>query len=544
MAISVGSLTFDEKWLCKQLRRDLRDDWFPDPLLFSDMIDSGQLAEKIVSNFAQNQGRYQASRSTLFNLPKENFTLRYALEMSLQDRMLYQGAAAYLMPHFDPCLDWKVFSHRYDPNKHATRTLFKPHVEAWKSFIGGVRSSLASDKVLVMTDVSNYYEHVETKLLHETFCQLLPEIKATPETKGQIRECLDRLFEWLSKWSFSAVRGLPQNRDASSFLANVYMIPVDRAVMATGNAYFRYMDDIRIVCPDVHTARRVLKSLIIALRERGLSVNAKKTAILLGSDPQISDHLNELSPAIQALDVAWNTRSRWAILRSLNDLRARTLEIITSGTTQSKDFRLCIRRLVWLASCEDMRVPAEFFSDITRNLIKTLDSAPATTDEFVDYLCAAPLSTFDLQAIGNYLTDPRLRIYTWQDYRLWLVLLERGIRDSFLVDTALSLINGGEDSASRAGASLYLGKFGMPEEKELLARQFKTLSSFLGQRAGIIAVHELPYRPLIKEYVSPWIRTDLKGVYLNLRNTQAGYVASREKPPITRFVDGGDDYAS
>ena len=197
------------------------------------MINSGHLAKKIVSNFAENLGRYQAAKSTLFNLPKENFTLRYALEMSLQDRMLYQGAAAYLMPHFDPCLDWKVFSHRYDRDKHAARTLFKPHVEAWKSFIGGVRSSLASDKVLVTTDVSNYYEHVETKLLHETFCQLLPEIKAAPETKGQIRECLDRLFEWLSKWSFSAVRGLPQNRDASSFLANVYMVPVDRAVIAT-----------------------------------------------------------------------------------------------------------------------------------------------------------------------------------------------------------------------------------------------------------------------------------------------------------------------
>jgi hypothetical protein len=55
MAISVGSLTFDEKWLCKQLR-DLRDDCFPDPLLFFDMIDSGQLAKKILSNFAENQG--------------------------------------------------------------------------------------------------------------------------------------------------------------------------------------------------------------------------------------------------------------------------------------------------------------------------------------------------------------------------------------------------------------------------------------------------------------------------------------------------------
>jgi len=544
MSLSIGSLQFEEQWLRKQLRKDLKDDWFPDPQLFSDMIDSGILAKIIEENFSANQGRYVASRSTLFNLPKPNFTLRYSLEMSIQDRMLYQGAASYLMPYFDPCLNWKVFSHRYENDRSSERGVFKPHVEAWKSFIGGVRAALPANKVLVTTDISNYYEHIEISRLSDTFKDLLPEISAAPEQKGRVRDCLERLFEWLAQWSFSSVRGLPQNRDASSFLANIYLVPVDRAVIATGNEYFRYMDDIKIVCSDIPSARRVLKALIVALRERGLSVNARKTDILEGRDPKVFEHLGELSPGIQALDAVWNTRSRWPIFRSLPSLQTKTLELIKTGQTQSKDFRFCIRRLTWVAGCKDFPVPPGYFAEITAALLRSLDSAPASTDEFVDYLSVASLNESELESISEYLVDPRLRIYTWQDYRLWLVLLRQGKRDQRLIDTSTGLIQSGVDSASRAGASLYLGRFGTAEEKETAGRLFSALTSFLGQRSAIIGIHELPFRPLIKECVAPYVRPDLSGVYRNLQRTKGRYIRELEDFPVARFIDQESGYAS
>jgi hypothetical protein len=544
MALSIGPLQFEEQWLYKQLRKDLRDDWFPDPKSFCDMIDSGILAKIISENFTKNQGRYAASESTLFNLPKPNFTLRYALEMSLQDRLLYQGAAAHLVPFFDSCLNWTVFSHRYDPNGNSLRSLFKPYVESWKNFTGGVRASLNDGTVLVTTDVSNYYEHIEIARLEGTFRQLLPELSIPADEKSHLREVLDRLFEWMSRWAFSTVRGLPQNRDASSFLANIYMIPVDRALVATGNAYFRYMDDIKIVCPDVLSARRALKTLIIALRERGLSVNARKTDILSANDEHISEHLSELSPEIQALDVAWNTRSRWPILRSLPSLRTRTIGLINSGKTQSKDFRFCVRRLIWLAGCKDMPVPSDFFLEITQAIIESLSSAPSSTDEFVEYLSIVELRQTDLDAIAKYLVDPQHRIYTWQDYRLWLVLLRQGQRDERLINAAVTLVKGGEDNASRAGATLYLGRFGTPAEKGAAAEHFVSLSSFLGQRCAIIGVHELPYNPLIKTYVAPHMRDDLKGVYMNLQKSKGSYFSKHETFPVTKYIDQENGYAS
>jgi hypothetical protein len=544
MPLSIGTVEFDEKWLTRQLKRDLKDDWFPDPCAYGDMVGSALLIKTISENFATNQGRYVASESTLYNLPKPNFTLRYALEMTLQDRMLYQGVVAYLMPFFDPCLDWKVFSHRYGPADSRGRTLFKPIVESWKNFNGSVREAIAPGSVLVTTDIANYYEHIETGKLTDTFHNLLPEVKTTPDQKSRLRECLQRLSEWLSIWCFTPSRGLPQNRDASSFLANIYMVPVDRAVISTGNQYFRYMDDIKIVCPDILSARKALKTLIIALRERGLSVNARKTDILTSDDPRIDEHLSEVSSDIQALDSTWNTRSRWSILRSLPALRDKAIQLISTNDTHSKDFRFCIRRLSWLAGCSDIEAPPDYFAPITSSLIEKLHDAPAATDEFVDYLSVAPLSEAALEGIAAYLLDPAFRIYTWQDYRLWLVILRQGTRNPRLIGLALQLVQSGEDNANRAGASLYLGRFGTTAEREVIARHFRTLRSFLGQRSAILAIQELPFHPVVKENVAPHIVRDLKGVYTILHNAPPRYFSEIEEYPVTKFIDGEAGYAS
>jgi len=543
MLLSIGPLQFEDQWLYKQLRKDIKDDWFPDPLLFSDMIDSGLLAKTIQSNYERNQGRYVASKSVLFNLPKENFTLRYALEMSLQDRLLYQGAAAYLVPFFDNCLNWTVFSHRFDTTS-SPRSLYKPYVESWKDFTGSVRAALTNGKVLLSTDVSNYFEYIEVGRLSETFTCLLPELSIPTDEKSRVRECIDRLFEWMSQWSFSTVRGIPQNRDASSFLANIYMVPIDRKMIETGNMYFRYMDDIKIVCPDELSARRALKTLVIALRDRGLAVNAKKTEILLPGAERISEHLSELSPEIQAIDAAWNTRKRWPIMKSLQMLKEQTLNSVRLGKTQSKDFRFCVKRLAWLAACRDMPVPRDFFGEVTKAIIETLPSAPASTTEFVEYLSAITLQPTDFEAIIEYIVDSRHRIYSWQDYRLWNLVLCHGARDERLVNAATSLIKSDSDTPSRAGATLYLGRFGTDAERCTIAKQFASVSSFIGQRCAFVAVHELPFDPVIKESVAPHVREDLKGVYRNLAKCNGPYFVAPKPPPITKFIDQENVYES
>jgi hypothetical protein len=44
--------------------------------------------------------------------------------------------------------------------------------------------------------------------------------------------------------------------------------------------------------------------------------------------------------------------------------------------------------------------------------------------------------------------------------------------------------------------------------------------------------------------VAPYVREDLKGVFLNLRNTRGAYFKELEPPSITKFVNQEVGYAS
>jgi len=83
MEIDLGTLRLDARLLIKRLQNDLNDDWFPDPIKYADLLAGDALATQISQNFEANQGEYRPSKSTLFNVPKPNFTLRYGLETGL-----------------------------------------------------------------------------------------------------------------------------------------------------------------------------------------------------------------------------------------------------------------------------------------------------------------------------------------------------------------------------------------------------------------------------------------------------------------------------
>lgn len=547
MIIEFGDVQFESDSLFKQLRSDLRDDWFPDPLRFGDMLDSELVADCMTKNFALNQGRYVPRERDLFNVPKPNFTLRYALETSLSDRALYHGLALFLMPFYDRLIPWNAFSHRYDYDHRGgpAKSPFKRPIPSWKDFVGSVRSAISTDSILLSTDLINYYEYIDIGRLQSTLLELLPDIDAAATEKAKIRARIDMLFSCLGAWTYTAERGLPQNRDASSFLANLYMLPVDRAMRTKGyrDTYFRYMDDIKIVCYNRYHARKALKDLILALRDIGLAVNPKKTEICDGlAALSMGGHINDGSEELQYLDQMWNTRSREPILRCIPRLKNLTIELIRKADTDSREFRFCIKRLECLALCDDLFVPSDFFLDVTPAMIDGLIDNPASTDQFARYLAAVPVGQDDLARIAAYLRDETRALYNWQNYQLWSLLSYKSYQDDNLLQYAAQIVKQRDDSPTRAGATLYCGAHGTDETRATIAETFRQLSSFLGQRSALIATHELPYRPAIETYVKPHVRQDLVGVYKHLRQERGTYYAPIERVPLTRVVDLDREY--
>lgn len=346
MAIDLGPIQFDDHIVLRQLQRDIKDDWFPDPRRYEDMFKHGLIQRLVLENFRQNHGTYRPAKRTVLNVPKTNFTLRYGMETSVSDRALYHALTSYLVPFYDRLIPWNVFNHRHNANEESKKYLFRRAVPAWQDFVGVVRVAIKTSPVRLSTDLTNYFENIDIGKLKKAMMDLLPEIEATAVQKGHIRAHLDTLFECLKEWCYTETSGLPQNRDASSFLANIYMLTIDRAMLGRGYQYFRYMDDIKIACADIFQARLALKQLGLALRDLGLAVNSGKTQICMADDKEaIGKCLETGGGELRQIDAIWRTRSIKPISRSFPTLQRLTLRLLREGKVSSREFRYCVGKL-------------------------------------------------------------------------------------------------------------------------------------------------------------------------------------------------------
>jgi hypothetical protein len=194
-----------------------------------------------------------------------------------------------------------------------------------------------------------------------------------------------------------------------------------------------------------------------------------------------------------------------------------------------------------LATCPDFEVPETFFYDLTPALLEGLTACPSSTDTVAGYLASAPTRPSDLKTVGSYLCNDDKCIYNWQNYLLWSLLARKKHDDRALLNRAIEIVNRGDDTPTRAGASLYLGAVGDRESKEHLITSFASLKSFIGQRCALVALHELPFG-FIRQSVAPQIRSDLADVYRALQNSRGVYFAPIERRPLTELIDSESSY--
>lgn len=345
-------LTFpiDIKNTLKHLRQDMKDDWFYDTIGYEDLLsNSKNLPEILHKNLETNHGMYESGHKAIYDVPKSELGLRYTLEIDFYDRFIYQAICDYLIPFFDPLLSNRVFSHRF--NKHSKKYLFKHRIELWNTFENISYLGIQENKSLLVTDLLNYFEHITINAVESAFIGMMSEIKATGSEKHKIRSAITTLKHLLKKWCFNDFHGLPQNRDASHFIANIVLDKVDKKMVSIGYDYFRYVDDVRIICNDKFEAKKALNNLISELRKLGLNINSKKTVILDKDSNNIEDFFPSLDDRITLIDNMWKSKSKKVIARSIPVLHEFLLEQIEKKDTQGRPFRFCVNRFKTLISC-------------------------------------------------------------------------------------------------------------------------------------------------------------------------------------------------
>lgn len=542
--IELGQIQMDTAVLERQLRHDLKDDWFPDTVRFKDYFGTGRIEQLANTNFEQNHGVYIPQKRVVENVPKPDFTLRAALETGIVDRAIYHGVCANLCDWLDPLIPWYVFSHRSAIGTQKSKYMFRRGIPSWRDFHGSVRTSLSTGKFLLTTDLTTYFDNINIDKLKHEMSLLVAELNQTAAVKNTVRAHIDFLFNCLKHWTYEGHRGLPQNRDASSFLANVYMRRVDLNMRNAGYTYFRYMDDIRIICDSDVEARKALKQLVIEIRQLGLSVNSKKTSIVhVINQNSLDECIEEPSQELRYLQALWDTRKISSIKASFAPLRKLALKELRENNLMSREFRFAMNRLVLLAGCKEVSVPETFFSEITHLIIDALPKQPSPTDKYVEYLERVPLDEDQIAKIVSFLINSDLNIYEWQSYRLWNLIGVRKISSETLISCALQQLDR-NDGPARAGATLFLGANGNQDQKQQIAIKFPKIETFIGQRAALIAMQELPFRPFVEKYVAGNVRKDLHNIYRNAKKSNLGYFSDPEPVSLTQFVDPERDHVS
>ena len=517
--IKILAFDIETDAVLQHLNQDMRDDWFVDAIQHRDLFENkNNLHDNLKNLILDGNGRYIGAKRTLYNIPKKGIGLRYSLETDFYDRFIYQAICSFLIPFYDPLLSHRVLGHRFNKNRASERYIFKSRIDLWNTFEGVTKTAFKNNQTLLVTDLINYFENISIDTIRSAFEENIEKINAPGPKKLLIRNAIETLCGLLSHWGYSDKHGLPQNRDASSFIANVVLNAVDHRMAELGHDYYRYVDDIRIICETPQAAKKALTELINQLRTVGMNINSGKTKIL--SNDSSTDDINEHFPTSDdrslTIDSMWRSRSRRVIARSAKYIHQLLRECIEQRQSQSRQFRFSINRLIQLIEANLFDIQTDLAVDLKSLLIETLEEHSASTDQYCRVIWALAPSSQDLEKISLYLQDLDRSIYSWQNFHLWLLLAKAKHKNNETLDAAIRKIHSDVLQPECSAIFIYLRCVDETEHLKPLIKNFSDSWPYYHQRNFLLATSEFT-----KEEIAPVIP---------LLDTKLKWTASRAKP--------------
>jgi hypothetical protein len=516
MRIRFNGAILDLERAITRTEMDMFDDWHPDVLAREGLRSVGNLLDR-VRDYLHHGGFAKAEQ---FDIPKPGFTLRYGLETDVAERLLYQALTDTLIVDLDQALDASILGYRL--SSASSRHMFTPRVSAWVRWTALIRESLEEHgEVLLRTDINNYFESLKIDRL----CDSLVTMKRG--RRGAVKACCDMLKTMLTSWTPFDGRGIPQNRDPSSFLGNVFLATLDREMQAKGYMYFRWVDDMMVVCRDKYEARAALKDIITCLRRLGLNVNTQKTKIVDKSDREaINEHLPVADRQMEQIDELLRPGSLPPMRRAIPLLRRLLARSLSDLDSNERGFRFCLHRINALQRTKGIAFRDD---DLTDQVIDQLSQRPWWSDAISHYLRLVPLLPRHIEKLSCFLSDDRRHIYGWQGYHLWTVLGSQETVGHDQIRLARSRVRAAASPAEVAASAVFLGRHGTSRDRKQIATRLGGTTSRFVRRAFAIASQQVSAADADR-YVRPNLDRSVVAMYDELRQREAGplYYAALE----------------
>jgi len=385
-------------------------------------------------------GTYHPHGLLRIDVPKDTLSVRPGSLIEIRDLTVLFGIILLIAEKLDSKLIDTVFSYRFNPSKkrktlfkdnqliHYTflkkRTIkikidiFEPWYEQWPIFMKKSVYAFEKEgyKYLSLSDIAAYFENIDLDILRELLLKYFP-------TNQKIINLLVNILEhwtWPTRQLTTVRRGIPQGNSISSFLGNIYLIPLDEAFKSmTKNSkikYFRYMDDIKIFSKTKQTAIKSLFLMNDTLRQLHLNIQGAKTVIKHGNevkDELIDEVFEEVNNLVLELQKGKLKKHRRAeIHKKLNEEEGKlNKEKILKG----KEIKLYRRILTGFILLHE--------NDLVKSLLKQIQINPdeRLTTKTVNYFKLFPEDSQISVGILSYLNSPT-NLFAFQEASLLRVL--------------------------------------------------------------------------------------------------------------------------
>lgn len=298
-------------------QQDSRDDFVRDPVGHADF--ASDLTDRLRYLIEQvEEHRYRPKHLLEIDIPKSGLAVRPGNVLPIEEAALLHAVVYVLAPKLDTLLSPQVFSYRLHKDwkakakrgeslfkegevafpflKRATINTFSPFeawYDQWPEFEAASKRAATEDGYthLTRTDITSYFENIDLRLLMD---QIRSRLK---QQEDKILQLLFRVLEGWRRTTSAGIpldRGIPQGNEVSSFLGNLYLLPLDEALSKfckrRSAMWFRYMDDVKVFTKEATHAREAVFVVNEALRSLHLNLQGSKTQILSGTD--LIDHLD------------------------------------------------------------------------------------------------------------------------------------------------------------------------------------------------------------------------------------------------------------
>lgn len=367
------------------------------------------------------------------DVPKSSLAVRPGSVVDIEDRVVLFAITCLIAPVLNKKLPETVYSYRlkekFDRDELfkdreildfpflKRRTiqheipLFEPWYGQWPLFDQESKFAFEREgyRYLSVADISAYFENINLDVLRDIL------LKYLPREQTLINFLIGLLNYWVYRTPDGRVigRGIPQGNSVSSFLANIYLLPLDEAFSKFCKKYdikyFRYLDDVKIFSKDEITARRVIFTMNEVLRSLHLNLQGAKTVILRDRDIHnelYDDRLDSLNDLILKFQGRVLTSEELADYRAKLRIIARQLRTRERPLT-GKDLRTLRRLITGYSLLRDSGLADRVLREFKRNpdfrliekavrYFQFIPNKPVVGKKLTEFL-GSPENLFELQ---------------------------------------------------------------------------------------------------------------------------------------------------